>query len=96
MTKTPQAAIHSGFGHGSTAAEVIAGIDLSGKTAFVTGGYSGIGTETVRALVGAGARVIIGGRRPELAKETLADIIDQVTVVKLELSDPAAIDGCAD
>jgi NAD(P)-dependent dehydrogenase (short-subunit alcohol dehydrogenase family) len=92
---TPQQPINSPFDAESTAAEVIAGHDLSGKTAFVTGGYSGIGTETVRALVGAGARVIIGGRRPELAKETLADIIDQVSVVTLELSDPSAIDACA-
>jgi NAD(P)-dependent dehydrogenase (short-subunit alcohol dehydrogenase family) len=90
-----QSPINSGFGHGSTAAEVIAGIDLSGKTAFVTGGYSGIGTETVKALVGAGARVILGGRRPEQAGETLGDIIDKVTVLKLELTDPVSIDACA-
>jgi NAD(P)-dependent dehydrogenase (short-subunit alcohol dehydrogenase family) len=92
---TPQTPIESGFGHSSTAAEVIAGVDLSRKTAFISGGYSGIGTETVRALVSAGARVILGGRRPEEADKTLADIRDQVTVVKLELCDPASIDACA-
>jgi NAD(P)-dependent dehydrogenase (short-subunit alcohol dehydrogenase family) len=93
---TAQAPINSGFGHGSTAAEVVSGINLSGKTAFVTGGYSGIGTETVKALVGAGARVILGGRRPEQAGETLGDILDKVTVLKLELTDPASIDACAE
>jgi NAD(P)-dependent dehydrogenase (short-subunit alcohol dehydrogenase family) len=93
---TPQAPINSGFGHGSTATEVLAGIDLGGKTAFVTGGYSGIGTETVKALVGAGARVIVAGRRPEEADKTLADIRDKVTVAKLELIDPASIDACAE
>jgi NAD(P)-dependent dehydrogenase (short-subunit alcohol dehydrogenase family) len=93
---TAQTPINSGFGHGSTAAEVLTGIDLSGKTAFVTGGYSGIGTETVKALAGAGARVILGGRRPEQAAETLGDILDQLTVLKLELTDPAAIDACAE
>jgi NAD(P)-dependent dehydrogenase (short-subunit alcohol dehydrogenase family) len=93
---TPQAPIGSGFGHDTPWSEVIDGIDLSGKTAFVTGGYSGIGTETVKALVSAGANVILGGRRPELARETLADVIDKVTVVKLELTDPASVDACAD
>jgi NAD(P)-dependent dehydrogenase (short-subunit alcohol dehydrogenase family) len=45
-----------------TAAEIIAGHDLSGKEAIVTGGYSGIGYETVKALAGAGARVVVAGR----------------------------------
>ena len=48
VTITPQAPIGSGFGKASTAEEVIAGIDLTGKTAIVTGGYSGLGRETVR------------------------------------------------
>ena len=92
---TPQKALGSGFGAESTAREVIAGIDLAGKTAVVTGGYSGIGTETVRALAGAGARVIVAGRRPQQAKETLADILETLTVIELDLSDPASIDACA-
>ena len=49
------------------AAVVAAVTDLSGKRMVVTGGYSGIGTETVRALAGAGADVIVGARRPALA-----------------------------
>src|SRR5215469_8082558 len=48
VTPTPQSPIGSGFGADSTAAEVIAGRDLMGKTVVVTGGYSGIGIETVR------------------------------------------------
>lgn len=52
---TPQAPIDSGFGMRSTAAEVLQGIDLSGRLAIVTGGGSGLGVETVRAL---------GGRAP--------------------------------
>ena len=92
---TPQAQLGSGFGADSTAREVIAGVDLSGKTALITGGYSGIGTETVRALVGAGARVIVAGRRPEQAQETLADILDALTVIGLDLSDPGSVDACA-
>jgi S-adenosylhomocysteine hydrolase len=65
---TPQAPIASPFGMRSTALEVIAGIDLAGKTALVTGGYSGLGLETVRALASAGAKVFVAARRPDAAK----------------------------
>jgi NAD(P)-dependent dehydrogenase (short-subunit alcohol dehydrogenase family) len=78
----------------STAAEVVSGIDLSGKTALVTGGYSGLGLETVRALSGAGARVIVGARRPDAAASDLEGIAN-VTILKLDLSDPASIDAFA-
>jgi hypothetical protein len=54
---TSQAPIGSRFGAASTAAEAIAGRDLTGKTAVVTGGYSGIGVDTVRAFRSAGAAV---------------------------------------
>lgn len=90
---TEQAPIGSGFGFESTAAEVVSGIDLSGKTALVTGGYSGIGTETVKALAGAGARVIVAARRPEAAREVLGDLAE---IAALSLDDPASIDACAD
>ena len=92
---TPQTPHASPFGYRSTAAEVIAGIDLSGKTALVTGGYSGLGLETVRALAGAGAAVIVGARRPDAAAADLADVTGDVTILALDLSDPASIDGFA-
>jgi NAD(P)-dependent dehydrogenase (short-subunit alcohol dehydrogenase family) len=91
---TAQAPIGSGFGMRSTAAEVIDGIDLLGKTALVTGGYSGLGLETVRALSGAGAQVIVGARRPDAAASDL-DGIANVTILKLDLSDPDSIDDFA-
>lgn len=56
MAATDQTPIGSGFHAKSTAQEVIDGIDLTGRNVIVTGGYSGIGLETVRALAGAGAR----------------------------------------
>jgi NADP-dependent 3-hydroxy acid dehydrogenase YdfG len=63
-----QAPIHSGFGPTTTAQETIEGIDLSGKVAVVTGGYSGIGLETTRALAEAGATVIVPARNSDKAR----------------------------
>ncbi|MEJ2867600.1 SDR family NAD(P)-dependent oxidoreductase [Actinomycetospora sp. OC33-EN08] len=83
---THQAPIDSGFGATSTAAEVVAGLDLSGRVALVTGGYSGLGLEAVRALTGAGARVVVPARRREVAQEALAGI-DGVTTDELDLAD---------
>lgn len=61
------------FGIRATAAEILAGVDLSGRRMIVTGGASGIGTETVRALAGAGARVTVATRNPDLAKPILEE-----------------------
>jgi NAD(P)-dependent dehydrogenase (short-subunit alcohol dehydrogenase family) len=85
MTSSQQP-IGSGFGASSTAAEVLDGIDLTGRTALVTGGYSGIGIETTRALAGAGAHVIVPARRPENAREALRGI-DGTEVDELDLGD---------
>jgi NAD(P)-dependent dehydrogenase (short-subunit alcohol dehydrogenase family) len=92
---TAQTPIVSPFGYRSTALEVVRGIDLSGKTALVTGGYSGLGTETVRALAATGARVFVGARRPDKAAEDLAGVAGTVKIVPLDLSAPASIDACA-
>lgn len=88
---TPQTSVGSPFGYRSTAQDVIAGIDLSGKVAVVTGGYSGLGTETVRALAGAGARVFVAARRPENAANDLADVGGDLTILPMDLGDPASI-----
>lgn len=64
----------SGFGPNTTAQEVLAGQDLSGKVAIVTGGHGGIGLETTRALAGAGATVIVGARDVNKAQEILAPL----------------------
>jgi NAD(P)-dependent dehydrogenase (short-subunit alcohol dehydrogenase family) len=83
---TPQHKIGSGFGATSTADEVLAGIDLTGKVAIVTGGYSGIGVETTRALSKAGAHVVVPARRAEAAREVVAGI-PNVEVGELDLGD---------
>ena len=67
-----QQPLGSPFGYRSTARDVVEGVDLSGRRVLVTGGYSGIGTETVRALAEAGADVLVGARRPAQAEEVLA------------------------
>ena len=90
-----QEPIGSPFGYRSTAEEVVAGIDLTGKRVVVTGGYSGIGTETVRALAGAGAEVIVGARRTDQAKEVLGALDGAIKVQPLDLADPASIDAFA-
>jgi len=87
--------INSGFHYRSTAAEVLDGIDLDGRTAVVTGGYSGIGLEATRALAGAGARVVVPARRPELAAKNLADIAN-TEVDELDLSDLDSVRAFAD
>jgi NAD(P)-dependent dehydrogenase (short-subunit alcohol dehydrogenase family) len=78
--------IGSGFGARSTASEVLAGIDLTGTTAVVTGGYSGIGLETTRALANAGASVIVPARRPGTAAANL-DGLKGTEVAELDLAD---------
>ncbi|MFE4969374.1 SDR family NAD(P)-dependent oxidoreductase [Streptomyces sp. NPDC056660] len=62
----------SPFDRHSTAAQVIAGVDLSGRRAVVTGAGSGIGVETARALAAAGAEVTLAVRRPEAGEQVAA------------------------
>jgi NAD(P)-dependent dehydrogenase (short-subunit alcohol dehydrogenase family) len=95
MRTTLQAPIESGFGAATTAAQVIQGIDLTGKTILVTGGYSGIGVETVRAFRSAGARVFVPARDRAAAAAALADMPD-VALGTLDLFDPASIDAFAE
>jgi NAD(P)-dependent dehydrogenase (short-subunit alcohol dehydrogenase family) len=92
---TQQTPIASPFGYRSTALEVLDGTRLEGRTALVTGGYSGLGKETVRALAQAGASVIVGARRPDVATTDLTGIGGDITILPLDLSDPASIDAFA-
>ncbi|MEU8790411.1 SDR family NAD(P)-dependent oxidoreductase [Streptomyces sp. NPDC048643] len=92
---TAQHKIGSGFGAKSTADEVLEGIDLSGKLAIVTGGYSGIGLETTRALARAGAHVVVPARRPEAAREALEGI-DGVETDELDLGDLESVRAFAE
>ena len=75
----------------STAAEVIADVDLRGARAIVTGAASGIGIETARALASAGATVTLAVRNTAAGEKVAADIGGATTVAPLDLSDPASV-----
>ena len=89
-----QKPIGSGFDATSTANDVIKGVDLTGKTAIITGGYAGIGLETTRTFVAAGATVVVPARDIEKARKSLVGIAN-VELAKLDLMDPVSIDEFA-
>ena len=90
MPDDRQHPVESPFDARSTAAEVAAAANLKGRTVVVTGGYSGIGLETTRALEAAGARVIVTVRSPEKAQDALSGLT--VETVALDLSEPESIE----
>jgi NAD(P)-dependent dehydrogenase (short-subunit alcohol dehydrogenase family) len=92
--------IRTPFGAESTAADVLEGIDLTGKRAIVTGAASGIGVETARALAAAGAAVTLAVRNVDDGEKVAEEIRsgagnDQVAAASLELTDPTSIDAFA-
>lgn len=84
------------FGRNSTAAEVVQDIDLTGKRAIVTGGASGIGIETTRALAKAGAEVTVAVRNTNAAEDIVRDISSatgniDLKIAELDLTDLASV-----
>lgn len=96
MAAEHQKPIGSGFHAKTPASDVVQGMDLSGKNIIVTGGYSGIGIEEVRALAGAGAAITVPARRPDAAKEVLADVEGNIQVASMDLADLASVRKFAD
>lgn len=84
----------SGFGYGSTADEVTAGMDLRGRTILVTGVTSGLGQETARVLLARGARVLGTARSAARATEALAPWGGASAGLACELSDPSSVRAC--
>lgn len=82
------------FAAASTADEVMADVDLTGATAVVTGGYSGLGLETTRSLVAAGARVIVPARRPDVARFALRHV-DGCDVIGMDLANLGSVRAAA-
>jgi NAD(P)-dependent dehydrogenase (short-subunit alcohol dehydrogenase family) len=96
-----QKPIASPFGHGTQADEIVKGIDLKGKVAIVTGGSSGIGVETARALASAGARVILPVRSRAAGEAAALDIRgstgnEAVEVADMDLGDWNSVRAFAD
>ena len=91
-----QTPLGSGYGRHTPAADVVAGMDLSGRTMIVTGGHSGIGIETVRALAGAGASVICASRDVARASAALEGMGGDVTVMAMDLASLDSIHDFAD
>jgi NAD(P)-dependent dehydrogenase (short-subunit alcohol dehydrogenase family) len=89
--------VETPFAWTSTAAEVLDGVDLTGRRAVVTGAASGIGVETARALAGAGAHVTLAVRDPGAGERVAREIAGAtgVDVHALELADPDSIDAFA-
>ncbi|RED66342.1 SDR family NAD(P)-dependent oxidoreductase [Cohnella lupini] len=90
-----QKPVESGFDAASTASDVIKGIDLTGKTAIVTGGYAGIGLETTKTFAVAGATVVVPARDMDKAQKNLAGV-PRVEILPMDLTDPASIDAFAE
>jgi len=91
---TEQKALLSRLGPKTTAEEALAGRDLRGKVAIVTGGHAGLGLETTRVLSNAGATVVIGSRDPKKAQMAVAKM-KNVEVGQLDLASPNSIDRFA-
>jgi NAD(P)-dependent dehydrogenase (short-subunit alcohol dehydrogenase family) len=92
--RTEQKPLPSGFGRQTTAEEVLAGRDLRGKVAIVTGGHAGLGLETTRVLSNAGATVVIGARDPKKAQMAVAKM-KNAEVAQLDLASPSSVDRFA-
>jgi NAD(P)-dependent dehydrogenase (short-subunit alcohol dehydrogenase family) len=88
------------YGPTTTAAEIVANVDLHGKRAVVTGASSGIGVETARALASTGAEVTLAVRNLEAGKKVADEIAEKLPsgaagphVAPLDLADPASVAG---
>jgi NAD(P)-dependent dehydrogenase (short-subunit alcohol dehydrogenase family) len=71
-------------------------IDLSGKTALVTGSTQGIGLAIAQGLASAGARVIVNGRTQSRVDEAVATIGDAAVGIAADVSDTAGADAVID
>jgi NAD(P)-dependent dehydrogenase (short-subunit alcohol dehydrogenase family) len=88
------------YGFETTALEVVENVDLTGRRAIVTGGASGIGVETVRALATAGAEVTIAARDIDAAQRVATSLMratgnKKISVGKLDLSSQASVKAFA-
>jgi NAD(P)-dependent dehydrogenase (short-subunit alcohol dehydrogenase family) len=95
MSVEKQKPIGSGYIPKTPAAVIVKGVSLKGKTAIVTGGYSGIGLETTRALASVGAEVIVPARSKDKAKAALKGVKGKVSLAETDLGDLASVEKFA-
>ncbi|HEY4123020.1 MAG TPA: oxidoreductase [Rhizomicrobium sp.] len=96
-----QKPVASPFNTRTQAEEVIKGVDLRGKTAIVTGGSSGVGVETVRALATAGARIVLPVRSRAAAEKVASELRastgnNAIEIADMDLGDYASVRSFAD
>ncbi|KAA0942559.1 SDR family NAD(P)-dependent oxidoreductase [Streptomyces apricus] len=91
---TQQVPLGTPFTASSTAADVLDGLDLSGREVIVTGGHGRLGREATRALSAAGATVTVASRDPDRAAAAV-DGLPGVRVERLDLTDLASIGAFA-
>jgi NAD(P)-dependent dehydrogenase (short-subunit alcohol dehydrogenase family) len=84
----------NGFGYGSSAEDVTAGLDLHDRTYVLTGCNSGLGLETMRVLGLRGAHIVALARTAEKAETALASVGASGTPLACELSEPASVRAC--
>lgn len=85
----------NGFGYGSTADDVTAGVDLRGKTVLLTGSTSGIGFESLRVLGARGAHVLATARTAAKAEAACKEAgVTSYTAIACELADPTSVRAC--
>ncbi len=91
MSQSDQIPVSSNFHRKSTGQEILSNIELNGKVAIVTGGYSGIGLETTRALANKGVKVIVPARSMQKASDNLASIEGDIQTAVMDLSDLSSV-----
>lgn len=91
MRSREQKSLGSGLAAKSEPADILGGVSLTGKVAVVTGGYSGIGLETTRALAAGGVRVYVPARDQGRAEAALTGVEGDVVVAKMDLAELSGV-----
>ena len=86
----------SGFGAKTEPSEILENINLADKTVIITGGYSGIGLETTKAIKANGARVLIPAKRLDVATKELSGIIPREDIFEMDLADLSSVKSFTD
>lgn len=96
MISQHQKPLMSGFGAKTEPSEILENINLADKTVIITGGYSGIGLETTKAIKANGARVLIPAKRLDVATKELSGIIPREDIFEMDLADLSSVKSFTD